>query len=408
MTYPLDRIRAQFPILHQPVHGGQRLCYLDTAATAQKPDRVIDRLADFYRHHYGTVRRGAYSLSMEATALYEGVRRQAAAFLGAGDPHEIVFVRGTTEAMNLIAHGWGRPRLRAGDEVLVTHMEHHATIVPWHMACQATGATLRAVPLTDRGELDMDALRGMITPRTRVVSVVHVSNALGTVNPIADIAALAHAQGAILVVDGAQSAAHMPIDVHALGADFYACSGHKMYGPTGAGLLWGRAELLADMAPFQGGGEMIDHVDFDRVTWEAPPWRFEAGTPAFAELIGLGEALAWMEEVGRQALQQHDERMVHLTATRLREEVKGIRIIGEPRVRSGIVSFVLDGLHASDVGSILDQEGVCVRVGQHCTQPVLRHFGLHSTVRASMGAYTSPEDIDQLIRGLHTAQELLG
>jgi cysteine desulfurase/selenocysteine lyase len=406
MSFPIDAVRADFPILTKQVYG-RPLVYLDSAATSQKPRQVIERLSRFYAEEYGTVRRGVYSLSQHATALYEGVRKQAASFLGAASADEIVFVRGVTEAMNLIATGWARAKLGPGDEIVVSGMEHHSNIVPWQLACAATGATLRAIPVTDAGEIDLHAYEAILREgRTRLVSVVHISNGLGTVNPVAEMARLAHEHGALFALDGAQSAPHRRIDVAALGCDFYACSGHKMLGPTGAGLLWARAEVLADMAPYQGGGEMIDRVRFEASTWEEPPHRFEAGTPAFADVIALGEAMAYLERLGLDAVEARDAELTAYAERRLRD-IDGLRVIGAPDERSGLVPFVVDGLHPYDIGTVLDREGICIRVGQHCVQPLHDRFGLAATARASFGVYTTHGEIDALIDGLRVAVDLL-
>lgn len=406
MSYPIDSVRADFPMLRQRVHG-KPYVYLDTAATALKPQQVIDRLSRFYAEEYGTVRRGVYHMSQQATGLYEGVRRQVARFIGTDRSDEIVFVRGVTEAMNLIATGWARKFLRPGDEVLLSAMEHHSNIVPWQLAAAATGAVVRAVPFDDRGEIDLDALDGLLNERTRLVSVVHVSNSLGTVNPVAEIARRAHRVGAVVVVDGAQSAPHLPIDVPALGCDFFAASGHKMLGPTGAGFLWGRYALLESMDPWQGGGEMIDRVTFEGSTWEDPPHRFEAGTPSFADVIAMGEALSYLERLGMDAVARRDDELVAYALDAL-QQVPGLHVFGAPAQRSGLIPFGIRGIHPLDIGTVLDREGIAIRVGQHCTQPVMDRLGVHSTARASFGVYTTHGDIDALVTGLNLAAELLG
>ncbi len=405
--YPIDRIRADFPILATTTPSGAPLTYLDTAATSQKPQQVIDRLVRFYSAEYGTVRRGVYSLSQAATAEFEGVRAKCASFVGATDPSEIVFVRGVTEAMNLVASAWGGANLRAGDHVVVTRMEHHSSIVPWQLICDRTGATLHAVNITEAGELDLDHLRELLRGPVKVVSVVHVSNGLGTINPIKQIAAMAHAAGAICVADGAQSAPHLPIDVADLGVDFYAVSGHKMLGPTGIGFLWGRRRILESMPPYQGGGEMIDRVTFEGSTWEEPPWKFEAGTPAFAQVVGLGSAIDYMNDIGRDRIAAWDSHLLAYTEGAL-AELPGIRFFGQAAERSGIVSFGLGAIHPMDIGTMLDQMGICIRVGQHCVQPVMDFFGVPATARASFGPYTTTEDIDRLVQGLREVHDLFG
>jgi len=400
-----EDVRAEFPELQRTMNG-KPLVFLDTGATSLKPAAVIDAITTFYRHDYGTVRRGAYRISHESTAAYEQVRGKAARFVGATNSDEIVFVRGTTEALNLLSTSMSRGVLKEGDEIVITAMEHHANIVPWQIACQQTGAVLKVAPMTLSGELDMAGYKALIGPKTRVVSAIHVANSLGTVNPIADMAEIAHGVGAWLIVDGAQSAPHMPVDVAALGCDFYTCSGHKMLGPTGAGILWGRYDLLADLPPYQGGGEMIDKVTFEETTYDVPPHRFEAGTPAIAQVIGLGAAIDYLSAIGMDRIHAWDQEILGYAVEKLRG-VGGIRFIGEAAQRSGLVSFVMEGAHASDLGMILDQTGVCIRAGHHCAQPVMRFFDVPATARASFGPYTTRNDIDALTAGLRTARRLL-
>ena len=406
-SYPIERIRADFPILGRTVHNGVPLVYLDSAATSQKPRAMVERMSQFYYEEYATVRRGVYSLSQHSTALYEGVRRQAAVFLGAEHPEEIVYVRGVTEGMNLLATAWGRKFLKAGDEVILTRMEHHSNIVPWQMACEATGATLRMAEMLPSGELDMDNFAAMLSPRTKLVSVVHVSNGLGTINPIAEITRLAHEVGALVVVDGAQSAPHLPIDVRAMDADFFVCSGHKMLGPTGIGLLYGKLNILREIDPYQGGGEMIVRVTFGGSTYEEPPYRFEAGTPAFAEVVGLGAAMTYMDEIGRENIEAWDQHILRYCTERM-QEIPGMKFYGTAANKSGIVAFRMGDIHPSDIGTILDREGICIRVGQHCLQPVMDYYQVPATARASFGPYTTTDDIDRFIDGLRTVQDLMG
>jgi cysteine desulfurase/selenocysteine lyase len=406
MNYPIAKVREDFPILTRLVHG-RPLVYLDSAATAHKPRSVVERMSRFYLEEYGTVRRGVYLLSQEATALFEGVREQVRTFLNAARKEEIVFVRGVTEAINLVATSFSRGPLKAGDEVVISEMEHHANIVPWQLACAQVGATLRVVPIDDNGDLRLDALQDLLNPRTKIVSLTHVSNALGTVNPIAQIAPMVHAVGALLMVDGAQSAAHMPVDVQALGCDFYTCSGHKMLGPSGVGVLYGRYACLAEMPPYQGGGDMIQTVTFEGTTYEDPPHRFEAGTPPIAEVIGLGEALRYIEALGRPAIHAWEEGLLAEVCERLPREVPGLRLIGAPRERSGLVTFVVDGVHPFDLGTLVDHEGVAIRVGHHCAQPVMRRFGVPATARVSFAPYNTREEIDVLVRALRSALSLL-
>ncbi len=398
-------VRGQFPVLSRTVHGVP-LVYLDNAATSQKPARVIDRLARFYREEYGTVRRGSYLLCQQSTAMFECARKKVAQFIGAGSPDEIIFLRGVTEAINLIAVSFSRSILKPGDEVIISAMEHHANIVPWQLIREQCGIVIKVIPMNDRGELLMDEFEAMLSPRTKVVAVNHVANALGTINPVAEIARLAHMVGAAVVVDGAQAAPHMPVDVRALDCDFYAVSGHKLYGPSGAGFLYGKRAWLDKMPPFLGGGEMIDKVTFDETTFEEPPHRFEAGTPPIAEVIGLGEAIDFLGELGMANVQAWDETLLPYATHRLLE-VPGLRIIGEAKEKSGLVAFVIDGLHPFDIAAILDRKGIAVRAGHHCAQPVMKRFEVPATVRASFGVYTVPEDIDALVSGLLLARDML-
>lgn len=396
--------RSDFPQFERLIHG-KPLTYLDSGATTLKPQRVIDRLQRFYSYEYGTVRRGVYLLSQEATQLFEGVRAQTARFLNASAAEEIVFVRGVTEGINLLARSLSESELGPGDEVLITEMEHHANIVPWFQACQRTGAKLVVAPVDDRGALDMDAFRERISPRTKIISVVHVSNALGTVNPVEEIAVLAQKAGAIFIVDGAQSAPHMPVDVRAIGCDFYVFSAHKLYGPSGVGALYGRAERLQALPPFLGGGEMIQTVTFDEITWEDPPHRFEAGTPQIAEAIGMGAAIDYLQEIGMEKVAAHDAELLAYCTERM-TELPGLRIIGTAPQKSGLVAFTMEGIHPYDIGTLLDREGICIRVGTHCAQPIQKRFGTTATARASFGVYNDKNDIDLLIDGLQFVAEM--
>lgn len=401
----LRRVREQFPIFERKVHDVP-LIYLDTAATSQKPERVINRLAKFYRNEYGTVRRGSYLLCQQSTAMYECARKKVAAFVNAASPEEIIFLRGVTEAINLVAVSFSRGLLNPGDEILVSAMEHHANIVPWQLVQRQCGAVLKVIPMNDRGELLLEEYERLLSPRTRIVAVNHVANSLGTINPVAAMAEMAHRVGAAILVDGAQAAPHLPIDVQALDCDFYAVSGHKMYGPSGAGFLYGKREWLERMPPFLGGGEMIDRVSFEETTFEEPPYRFEAGTPPIAEVIGLGEAIDFLGELGMANVQAWDEALLAHATARLRE-VPGMRIIGEAEEKSGLIAFTIDGLHPFDIAAILDRRGIAVRAGHHCAQPVMRRFDVPATVRASFGVYTTPEDVDALIDGLLLARDML-
>jgi cysteine desulfurase/selenocysteine lyase len=406
---PLDvgRVRADFPILSETVRNGRPLVYLDNAATSQKPRQVIAAISRFYTSENANIHRGLHYLSERATTAYDAAREKVARFLGAGSPSEIVFTRGTTEAINLVAQSWGRSTLRPGDEVLVTGMEHHANLVPWQLVCEQTGATFRAVPITDRGELDLDAFDRLLTDRTRLFAVGHVSNALGTVNPVRELAARARARGALVLVDGAQSAPHMPIDVIELGCDFFACSGHKLFGPTGIGVLYGRMDILDRMPPWQTGGDMIERVTLERTTWAAPPARFEAGTPPIAEVMGLAAAIDYVESVGLGAIGIWESELL-ARATELIGALSGVRLVGTARKKAGVLSFVLEGIHPHDVGTVLDDEGVAVRAGHHCAQPVMQRFGIPATVRASFAFYNTLDEIDVLVRGVERARKVFG
>ncbi|GIW27227.1 MAG: cysteine desulfurase [Meiothermus sp.] len=394
-------LRQDFPLLvHHP-----ELVYLNSAATSQKPEAVIEAVSRYYRKLNASVHRGAYTLSAQASEAYEQARRTLARFIGA-EEREIIFVRNTTEALNLVAYAWGLRNLRPGDEILLTEMEHHANLVPWHLVCERTGARIKAIPLGDDGRLQLEHLSTLLTERVRLVSVMHVSNVLGTVNPVAQIAQAARAVGALVVVDGAQSAPHMPVDVRALGADFYAFSGHKMLGPTGIGVLWGRYEVLETLAPFLGGGSMIREVYLDRSTYAQPPQRFEAGTPAVAEAIGLAAAVEYLERLGMANVWQHELELAAYALKRLDEELPEVRTFG-PRGpdRSGVIPFVLGGIHAHDVATALDQYGIAVRAGHHCAQPLHRKLGVAATVRASFYVYTTKEDVDRFIEALKKVRD---
>jgi cysteine desulfurase/selenocysteine lyase len=398
------RVRAQFPVLAQSMRG-RPLVYLDSAATAQKPQCVIDAVSDFYANHYASVHRGVYQLSATATRLYEDARESVRGFLGAPEAREVVFVRNTTEAINLVARTWGRANVGAGDEVLLTAMEHHANIVPWQMLCEEVGARIRVAPVSDAGEVDLAALEKLLSPRTRLVAVAHVSNVLGTVNPVREITALAHARGVPVLVDGAQAAPRIPVDVRELGCDFYAVSGHKLYGPTGIGALWTRWELLRDMPPFLGGGSMIESVTFEKTRFAAPPTRFEAGSPDSAGAVGLAAALRWLNGLGLAAIERHEaELLAH--ATRLLEAIPGVRIYGRASRKTGVLAFNVEGVHAHDVGTVLDDEGVAVRVGHHCAQPLMERFGVAAMARASLGVFNDRSDVERLAAGVRKVVEL--
>ncbi len=398
------RIREEFPALHQQVHG-RPLVFLDSAASAQKPRAVLDALLRVYSHDYANIHRGVYELSQRATAAFEAAREKVQRFLGAAEAREIVFVRGTTEAINLVASSFGRANVGEGDEVLVTHMEHHSNIVPWQLLCQERGARLRVAPVDDRGELRLEELEKLLTPRTRIAAVTHVSNALGTVNPVREIARLAHAQGIPVLVDGAQAVPHGRVDVRELDCDFYAFSGHKLFGPSGVGVLYGKARHLEAMPPYQGGGEMILDVRFEGTTFKGIPHKFEAGTPDIAGVVGLGAALDWLSALDREAVAAFEHELLEYGSEAL-SSVPGLRLVGTAREKIAVLSFVLDGIHPHDIGTILDREGVAVRTGHHCAQPLMERFGVPATARASLALYNSREDLDALVRGLHRVREV--
>jgi cysteine desulfurase/selenocysteine lyase len=403
---PLDvrTLREEFPLLGTTVHG-RPLVYLDSAATSQKPRSVIRRITRYYERENANIHRGVYALSAEATAEYDRVRAQVARFLGAA-PEEIVFTRGTTEAINLVASSWGGAFLRPGDEIVVTAMEHHSNLVPWQLAAERTGAALRVAPVTDAGELDLDAFAALLNERTKLVAAVHVSNALGTINPVRRIADLAHAAGAVVLVDGAQSAPHLAVDVAALGCDFFAFSGHKLYGPTGIGALYGRRALLERMPPWQGGGDMIERVEYERSTWAPVPQKFEAGTPHIAGVAGLGAALEFVERTGLDAMAAHEHELLAYATERVRE-VPGLRVIGTAPMKAAVLAFTLEGAHPHDVGTILDRAGIAIRAGHHCCQPLMRRMGVAATARASFAAYNTRDEADALVAGLREVRKVL-
>jgi cysteine desulfurase/selenocysteine lyase len=394
----VERLRQDFPILSQRVRG-KPLVYLDNAATSQKPRRVIDAVSRFYSVENANIHRGVHFLSEQATVAYDAVRARVARFLNAATPSEIVFTRGTTEGINLVAQSWARNRLAPGDEILITVMEHHSNIVPWHLVAGQTGAVVRAVPVTDVGELDLAAFDRLLTDRTRILALTHVSNALGTINPVRWMVARAREREVITVVDGAQSVPHLPIDVQALGCDFLAFSGHKVLGPTGVGVLYGRADRLEAMPPWQGGGDMIETVTLERSTFAPPPARFEAGTPMIAEVMGLGAALDYIDEIGHAAIGAWEEELLGYATERVRE-LDGVRLIGTAREKAAVLSFVVEGVHPHDVGAVLDDDGIAIRAGHHCAQPLMRRFGVPATARASFAFYNTRDEVDALVRGL--------
>lgn len=399
-------IRAQFPILERQVHG-RPLIYLDNAATSQTPVAVVEAFRDYYGRYNANIHRGLHTLADEATAAYEAVRDTVRAFLNAADRREIVFTRGTTEAINLVANSWGRANLKAGDEVLVSLLEHHSNIVPWQLLANQLGIVIKVIPVDERGVLDLEAYRALFTPRTRLVAVNHVSNAFGTVNPVAEMAAIAHQHGARILVDGAQAVPHQRVDVRAIDADFYAFSGHKAYGPTGVGVLYAKADLLEAMPPWQGGGEMIESVSFDvPTTYAAIPHKFEAGTPAIAEVIALGVALDWINDVGLERIGAWEAELLE-RATAGVSRIEGLRILGTAPDKAGVLSFVVDGAHAQDIALLIDQFGVAVRTGNHCAQPLLAHFGVTATCRASFAVYNTLEEIDTFCDALNRVIEMV-
>ncbi len=406
MSFDVARIRQEFPILAREVHG-MPLVYLDNAASSQKPRSVIDAVSHYYENSHANIHRAVHALSEEATALYEGARGKVARLLNAASADEIVFLRGTTEAVNLVAQAALRPTLSEGDEILISHLEHHSNIVPWQMLCDQTGAVLRVAPIDDRGEVPLDGYEKLLGPRTRLVALAHVSNSLGTVLPVEEMIRLAHEHGALVLLDGAQAVPHMRVDVQALGCDFYAFSGHKAYGPTGIGALWARRERLEEMQPYQGGGEMILSVTFEKTVYNKVPHKFEAGTPNIAGTVGLGAAADWLLSLDFDALAAHEDDVLDYATERV-ADVPGLTVIGTARRKVGVLSFVLDGVHAHDVGTIVDQEGVAVRTGHHCAQPVMDHFGVPATTRASFAAYNTREEVDQLIAALERVREIFG
>jgi cysteine desulfurase/selenocysteine lyase len=397
-TFDVAAIRREFPILSRQVHG-RPLVYLDNAATSQKPRAVIDALSGYYEEINANIHRGVHWLSQRATDRYEAARESARRFINAASVEEIVFVRGTTEAINLVAQTYGRTRVNEGDEIVISHLEHHSNIVPWQMLCAERKATLRVVPINDAGEFQFDAYAGLLNDRTRLVAVSHVSNALGSINPVREIIALARSRGIPVLLDGAQAVPHLKVDVRDLGADFYTFSGHKMYGPTGIGVLYGRTEWLESLPPWQGGGDMILSVSFDGTTYNKPPFKFEAGTPNIEGGVGLGAAIEWLEGVGLDNVAAHEHELLEY-GTRALGRIDGLNLVGTARNKAGVLSFTLDGIHPHDIGTILDQAGIAIRTGHHCAQPVMDRFNVPATARASLAAYNNTADIDALVEGL--------
>ena len=401
-----NKIRSEFPILEKKINNN-KMVYLDSAASAQKPMKVIETLNKAYLETYSNVHRGLHWLSEQSTSKYEDVRIKAANFLGAADHNEIIFGSGATQLLNLVANSWGRKFLKLDDEIIITIADHHANIVPWQLVAQQTGAKIRAVSVDDDGNFDINDLEKMITEKTKIISVPHVSNVLGTIFPVKEISKLAHKVNAICVVDGCQGAIHLPVDVKDIGCDFYTFSSHKLYGPSGVGVLWGRSSILLEMPPFIGGGDMIDNVDIESSTYADPPHRFEAGTPPIAEVIAFGAAIDFVQAIGMDNIREHEQKILK-TFTQKLEEVKGLRIIGNSISKSGVISFVFGNAHPHDIATILDQKGIAIRAGHHCAQPLMKHFNLTSTARASIGIYTQENEVDDLINGLSTVKKLLG
>jgi cysteine desulfurase / selenocysteine lyase len=402
MTFDLAKIRADFPILAEPIHG-KRLVYLDSGASAQKPEPVLQKMDWVHRHAYANVHRGLHTLANRATEAYEGGREAVRRFLNASRPEEIIFTRSATEAINLVASSFGGARIGEGDEIVVSIMEHHSNIVPWHFHRERKGAVLKFVDVRDDGSFDLDAFEASLTPRTKMVAMTHMSNVLGTVTPIKRVVEIAHARGIPVLVDGSQGAVHLKVDVQEIGADFYVFTGHKLYGPTGIGVLYGKYDLLAEMQPYQGGGEMIETVSLDEVTYNTPPHRFEAGTPPIVQAVGLGAAIDYVEGVGREAAAAHEAELTEYAMDRL-SRIKSLRLIGTAPGKGGIFSFEIKGAHAHDVSTILDRYGIAVRAGTHCAMPLLKRFGVTSTCRASFGLYTGKDDIDALVEGIEKAR----
>ncbi len=404
--FPVEEVRREFPALHQVVNG-EPLVYLDSSATTQKPKCVIDKVCDFYSRYSANVHRGVHALSQEATGAFETARGLVRRYVGAADDREIIFTRGTTEGVNLVANSWGRENLKAGDEILLTGMEHHSDIVPWQLIAEDTGAVIKVVPITDRGELDMEAYGKLLSERTKMVGCVHVSNALGTINPVKEVVRLGHGVGAKVLIDGAQALPHLRVDVRDIDCDFYATSSHKWYGPTGIGFLYGKYELLDGMRPWQGGGDMIRSVSFSGTTYNDLPNKFEAGTPNIAGAIGMGAAIEFLKRVDVDEVARYEAGLLAY-GTELLMAIDGLRLIGTAEHKASVLSFVIDGIHPHDIGTILDQMGIAVRAGHHCTQPLMERFGVPATARASLGMYNTREELDKLAAGIRKVIEVFG
>jgi cysteine desulfurase/selenocysteine lyase len=404
VAWNVERIRADFPVLHQTVNG-KPLIYLDNAASSQVPQVVIDRGSIYLEQEHSNIHRGVHYLSQKATTAYEGAREKVKRFINAREARECIFVRGATEGINLVMYGYGRKFIGEGDEIIISAMEHHANIVPWQMLCEEKGARLRVIPMNDAGELLLDEYDGLLNERTKLVGVVHVSNALGTINPVKEMIAQAHKYGVPVLVDGAQAAPHMPVDMQDLDCDFYVFSGHKMYAPTGSGIVYGKAELLENMNPFQGGGDMIKTVTFEKTTYADLPNRLEAGTPAIASQIGLGAAIDYLNTIGREQAAAHEAELLRYATERI-SAIEGVRIVGTAKNKASVLSFVIDDIHPHDIGTILDQEGIAVRAGHHCAQPVMQRFNVPATARASFAFYNTKEEIDVLARTIERVIEI--
>ncbi|TDB65200.1 cysteine desulfurase [Arundinibacter roseus] len=402
----IQQIRADFPILNEVING-KPLVYFDNAATTQKPRQVLDALLGYYEHSNANIHRGIHHLAEKATSEFEATRRRIQEFLNARLSEEIIFTYGTTDSINLVAQTYGRAFLKAGDEVIISTMEHHSNIVPWQMVCEETGAVLRVIPINDEGELLMDEYENMLSERTKFVSVVHVSNALGTINPVAEIIQKAHAVGAKVLIDGAQATAHIDLDVQALDCDFYTFSLHKLYGPTGMGTLYGKKELLDAMPPYRGGGEMIKEVTFEKTTYNELPYKFEAGTPNIADVVAAKAAFDYVDTLGKPHIAAYEHELLTY-ATDALQDIDGLRIVGQAKQKVSVVSFVMEGIHHQDIGVLLDQQGIAVRTGHHCTQPLMQRFGIAGTTRASFAVYNTTEEIDRLVQGLHKVKKMLG
>ena len=398
-------VRQQFPLLNREVKG-KPLIYFDNAATSQKPQLVIDALVNYYTNYNANVHRGIHTLAEEATSAFEATRDAAQQFIHAASREEIIFTRGTTEGINLVAYTWGRQNIKAGDEIIISTMEHHSNIVPWQILCEEKGAVLKIIPINDEGELLFDAYKKLLGPKTKLVSVVHVSNALGTINPVKQIIDAAHKTGAVVLIDGAQSAVHLDIDVQEMDCDFFAFSSHKLYGPTGMGILYGKKHLLESMPVFQGGGEMIKEVSFEKTTYNDLPYKYEAGTPNIADTIAFKTALDFINQTGKDNIRRHEEELLHYATKQLRQ-IPGLKIIGTAKEKASVVSFVIDNLHPQDIGILLDNRGIAVRTGHHCAQPLMHRFGITGTVRASFAVYNTKEEIDELIVGLQKTIKML-